>query len=125
MKSTHFILIAITCLLLILSSCTGKSSVNILIMNEGKVTVKDKTVEVPVVEVRQWLEVSDTDSLFLYNEKNEPVAYHYNDDRTAITFLLPIAQENSQKNYTINAGDPGLLDNLFSFRQQKIRVSVK
>ena len=34
MKSTHFILIAITCLLLILSSCTGKSSVNILIMNE-------------------------------------------------------------------------------------------
>ena len=76
MKSTHFILIAITCLLLILSSCTGKSSVNILIMNEGKVTVKDKTVEVPVVEVRQWLEVSDTDSLFLYNEKNEPVAYH-------------------------------------------------
>ncbi len=117
-----FILLSV---LLTITSCTSSSSVNILIFNDSEVTVTNKMVEVPVTEIRQWLAVSPDDSLFLLNEKNEPVSYSYSVDRTTIRFMLPIAQKRSQKNYTLNTGDPALLDNLFAFRHQKIKVSVR
>lgn len=109
----------------VLTSCTSSSTVNILILNNGEQTLTNKTVEVPVVEARQWLGATPDDSLYLLNEKNEPVRYTYNDDRTAIRFTLPIAQKRSQKNYSVNTGDPSLMDNLFAFRQKKIRVTVR
>lgn len=109
----------------VLTSCTSSSTVNILILNNGEQTLTNKTVEVPVVEARQWLGATPDDSLYLLNEKNEPVRYTYNADRTAIRFTLPIAQKRSQKNYSVNIGDPSLMDNLFAFRQKKIRVTVR
>ena len=109
----------------VLTSCTSSSTVNILILNNGEQTLTNKTVEVPVVEARQWLGATPGDSLYLLNEKNEPVRYTYNADRTAIRFTLPIAQKRSQKNYSVNIGDPSLMDNLFAFRQKKIRVTVR
>lgn len=109
----------------VLTSCTSSSTVNILILNNGEQTLTNKTVEVPVVEARQWLGATPGDSLYLLNEKNEPVKYTYNADRTAIRFTLPIAQKRSQKNYSVNIGDPSLMDNLFAFRQKKIRVTVR
>ena len=109
----------------VLTSCTSSSTVNILILNNGEQTLTNKTVEVPVVEARQWLGATPDDSLYLLNEKNEPVRYTYNADRTAIRFTLPIAQKRSQKNYSVNTGDPSLMDNLCAFRQKKIRVTVR
>ena len=109
----------------VLTSCTSSSTVNILILNNGEQTLTNKTVEVPVVEARQWLGATPDDSLYLLNEKNDPVRYTYNADRTAIRFTLPIAQKRSQKNYSVNIGDPSLMDNLFAFRQKKIRVTVR
>ena len=109
----------------VLTSCTSSSTVNILILNNGEQTLTNKTVEVPVVEARQWLGATPNDSLYLLNEKNEPVRNTYNADRTAIRFTLPIAQKRSQKNYSVNIGDPSLMDNLFAFRQKKIRVTVR
>ena len=109
----------------VLTSCTSSSTVNILILNNGEQTLTNKTVEVPVVEARQWLGATPDDSLYLLNEKNEPVRYTYNADRTAIRFTLPIAQKRSQKNYSVNIGDPSLMDNLFAFRQKKIRVTLR
>lgn len=125
MRTFLFHLLAVFGLLFVLTSCTSSSTVNILIHNEGDNTLTNKTVEVPVGEIRQWLGVTPADSLYLLNEKNEPVKYVYNADRSVIRFTLPIAQKRSQKNYSVNAGDPALLDNLFAFRQQKIRVTIR
>ncbi|MBR6946221.1 MAG: hypothetical protein IKH64_09815 [Prevotella sp.] len=124
MRTFLFHLLAVFGLLFVLTSCTSSSTVNILIHNEGDNTLTNKTVEVPVGEIRQWLGVTPADSLYLLNEKNEPVKYVYNADRSVIRFTLPVAQKRSQKNYSVNAGDPALLDNLFAFRQQKIRVTI-
>lgn len=125
MRTFLFHLLAVFGLLFVLTACTSSSTVNILIHNEGDNTLTNKTVEVPVGEIRQWLGVTPADSLYLLNEKNEPVKYVYNADRSVIRFTLPIAQKRSQKNYSVNAGDPALLDNLFAFRQQKIRVTIR
>lgn len=125
MRTFLFHLLAVFGLLSVLTACTSSSTVNILIHNEGDNTLTNKTVEVPVGEIRQWLGVTSADSLYLLNEKNEPVKYVYNADRSVIRFTLPIAQKRSQKNYSVNAGDPALLDNLFAFRQQKIRVTIR
>lgn len=125
MRTFLFHLLAVFGLLFVLTSCTSSSTVNILIHNEGDNTLTNKTVEVPVGEIRQWLGVTPADSLYLLNEKNEPVKYVYNADRSVICFTLPIAQKRSQKNYSVNAGDPALLENLFAFRQQKIRVTIR
>ena len=125
MRTFLYYMLAVVGLSFVLVSCTSSSTVNILIHNEGDSTLMNKTVEVPVAEIRQWLGVMPEDSLYLLNEKNEPVKYVYNADRSVIRFTLPVAQKRSQKNYSVNAGDPALLDNLFAFRQQKIRVTIK
>ena len=122
MKRYIFILLAIVAML---SACDNQNSVNILIANTAQQTIINRQVTIQLNTIRQWLNTTVDDTLILLNEKNQPLPYTYNKDRTAITFCVPIIQQNSQKNFSINKSDIHLSQNILAFRRKNIEVSLE
>ena len=108
----------------LLTACENNNSVNILIANTGNKVLVQKMVTIPLDPVRQWLGTTDSDTLILLNEKNEPLDYQYTEGGKAIIFAMPVIQRHSQKNFTINKSDIRLRQNLFAFRKKKIRIDL-
>lgn len=107
---------------LLLVACDNKSTVNILIANEHNSDTTNVVVNVAVEEILQHVDAQSVDSLTLLNEKNQPVAF--TSDGKNIQFTIPVIQARSQKNYSLNTGNPSLSDNLFSFRTTSINVEL-
>ena len=119
MKHLLIFLLAASCM-----ACTNTGTVNILITNARNADCNNTAVTVPMQEIKQRLNATDTDTLILLNETNRPVEYNYVQNREAISFIVPVIKKNSQKNYTINRGEKRLSDNLFRFRTASITVTV-
>jgi hypothetical protein len=116
-------LILLLCLLL--TACENNHSVNILIANTANQSFKQREVIIPLDTIRMWLETNIEDTLILLNEKNEPMDYRYTEGRSAIAFVVPLIQSQSQKNYTINKSHTRLGQNLLAFRKKKIRIVLQ
>ena len=116
-------LILLSCLLL--TACENNHSVNILIANNANRSFRQREVTIPLDTIRMWLGTSVEDTLILLNEKNEPMDYRYIEGRSAIVFLVPLIQSQSQKNYTINKSHTRLGQNILAFRQKKIRITLQ
>ncbi|MBR5929481.1 MAG: hypothetical protein IKZ93_05810 [Prevotella sp.] len=110
---------------LLLTACENNNSVNILIANTSDRVVKNREVTIPLDTIRMWLGTSVEDTLILLNEKNEPLDYHYAEGRSAIIFLVPVIQKQSQKNFTLNKSDVRLGQNILAFRRKKIRIDFQ
>ena len=115
--------ILLVCLLL--TACENNNSVNILIANTSDRVVKNREVTIPLDTIRMWLGTSVEDTLILLNEKNEPLDFRYAEGRSAIIFLVPVIQKQSQKNYTLNKSDVRLGQNILAFRRKKIRIDFQ
>lgn len=105
-------------------SCSNSDTVNILISNRTDADVKNVVVKVACADINKHLIYTDNDSLYLLNETNADVIYHYTAIRDSIVFTVPIIKSYSQKNYSLNVGEKKLEDNLFRFRAASIQVSV-
>ena len=110
---------------LLLTACENNNSVNILIANTSDRVVKNREVTIPLDTIRMWLGTSVEDTLILLNEKNEPLDYRYAEGRSAIIFLVPVIQKQSQKNFTLNKSDVRLGQNILAFRRKKIRIDFQ
>lgn len=119
----HVFLLAALCLAL--TACTRSHTVNILISNTADHTLENHIVEVSMADLHANLTFEDGDSLIVLNEKNQPVGFQYNADRTAILFTVPLAQRGSQKNFSVSTGRTTLADNLFALRTRKILVNLQ
>ena len=110
---------------MLLTACENNNSVNILVANTSDRVVKNREVTIPLDTIRMWLGTTEEDTLILLNEKNEPLDYRYAKGRSAIIFLVPIIQKQSQKNYTLNKSDIRLQQNILAFRRKKIRIEFQ
>ena len=110
---------------LLLIACENKHSVNILIANTTNQSFRQREIIIPLDTICMWLEVSAKDTLILLNEKNESQDFRFIKGRSAIAFIVPLIQGQSQKNYTINKTTTRLGQNLLAFRQKKIRIVLQ
>ena len=110
---------------LLLTACENKHSVNILIANTTNQSFRQREIIIPLDTICMWLEVSAKDTLILLNEKNESQYFRFIKGRSAIAFIVPLIQGQSQKNYTINKTTTRLGQNLLAFRQKKIRIVLQ
>ena len=108
-----------------LAACDNQNSVNILISNSSAQPLENREVTIALDTIRQWLDISISDTLILLNEKNQPLPYTYSKDRSSISFRVPSIQQRSQKNFSINKSDTQLRQNLFAFRRRNIEVRLK
>ncbi|MBR5030619.1 MAG: hypothetical protein IKX63_05905 [Muribaculaceae bacterium] len=111
-------------LAVLLTSCTNTSTVNILISNSQKRDVTMAEVKVPLDDILKHLDAQITDTLYLLNEKNQPVDYRRSAANDSIIFTVPIIKQYSQKNYSIHTSSNQLSDNLFKFRTASINVEL-
>ena len=116
-------LILLFCLLL--TACENNHSVNILIANTANQSFKQREVIIPLDTICMWLELTDQDTLILLNEKNESQDFRFIKGRSAIAFIVPVIQSQSQKNYTINKSHTRLGENILAFRKKKIRIVLQ
>lgn len=116
--------IILLCILL-LTACENKHSVNILIANTTNQSFRQREIIIPLDTICMWLEVSAKDTLILLNEKNESQDFRFIKGRSAIAFIVPLIQGQSQKNYTINKTTTRLGQNILAFRQKKIRIVLQ
>ena len=110
---------------LLLTACENKHSVNILIANTTNQSFRQREIIIPLDTICMWLEVSAKDTLILLNEKNESQDFRFIKGRSAIAFIVPLIQGQSQKNYTINKTTTRLGQNLLAFRKKKIRIVLQ
>ena len=110
---------------LLLTACENNHSVNILIANTANQSFRQREIIIPLDTICMWLEVSAKDTLILLNEKNESQDFRFIKGRSAIAFIVPLIQGQSQKNYTINKTTTRLGQNLLAFRQKKIRIVLQ
>ena len=110
---------------LLLIACENNHSVNILIANTANQSFRQREIIIPLDTICMWLEVSAKDTLILLNEKNESQDFRFIKGRSAIAFIVPLIQGQSQKNYTINKTTTRLGQNLLAFRQKKIRIVLQ
>lgn len=110
---------------LLLTACENKHSVNILIANTTNQSFRQREIIIPLDTICMWLEVSAKDTLILLNEKNESQDFRFIKGRSAIAFIVPLIQGQSQKNYTINKTTTRLGQNILAFRQKKIRIVLQ
>ena len=110
---------------LLLTACENNHSVNILIANTTNQSFRQREIIIPLDTICMWLEVSAKDTLILLNEKNESQDFRFIKGRSAIAFIVPLIQGQSQKNYTINKTTTRLGQNLLAFRQKKIRIVLQ
>lgn len=108
-----------------LSACDNQNSVNILISNDGDQAQHNRDITIGLDTIRQWLDITVDDTLILLNEKNQPLPYTYSRDRSSITFRVPVIQQRSQKNFSINKSDTQLRQNILAFRRRNIEVRLK
>lgn len=111
-------------LLFACAACTNTGSVNILITNSGSGDCKDARVSVTMEEVNKHLVMNEGDTLFLLNETNQTVPFTLNSTGDTLSFVVPVVRKNSQKNYSLNAHEKTLTDNLLRFRTASIEVRV-
>ena len=111
--------------LLALTACENNNSVNILIANHNQRVLYNQQVTVQLAEIHQWLGTTNSDTLILLNEKNEPLPYSYINNRTAVTFVVPVIQPRSQKNFSINKSAIHLSQNFLAFRRKSIDVTIE
>lgn len=111
--------------ILLLTACENKHSVNILIANTTNQSFRQREIIIPLDTICMWLEVSAKDTLILLNEKNESQDFRFIKGRSAIAFIVPLIQGQSQKNYTINKTTTRLGQNILAFRQKKIRIVLQ
>lgn len=111
--------------ILLLTACENKHSVNILIANTTNQSFRQREIIIPLDTICMWLEVSAKDTLILLNEKNESQDFRFIKGRSAIAFIVPLIQGQSQKNYTINKSYTRLGQNILAFRQKKIRIVLQ
>lgn len=112
-------------LAVLLTSCTNTSTVNILISNSNKHDTTMVEVKVPLDKILDHLDAQSSDTLYLLNEKNQPVDYHRSVKNDSIIFTVPVIRQFSQKNYSIHTSSNQLSDNLFKFRTASINVELK
>jgi len=119
-------ILIIATLVLMLSSCADKSSVNILISNTNPTDTVNAVVRVPIENIIQHLEVQNVDSLILLNEKNQQVDFKITHGSQDIEFVVPVVKARSQKNYSLNVhkGTENLKENIFSFRTKSVSVNL-
>ena len=110
---------------LLLIACENNHSVNILIANTANQSFRQREIIIPLDTICMWLEVSAKDTLIMLNEKNESQDFRFIKGRSAIAFIVPLIQGQSQKNYTINKTTTRLGQNLLAFRQKKIRIVLQ
>ena len=110
---------------LLLTACENKHSVNILIANTTNQSFRQREIIIPLDTICMWLEVSAKDTLILLNEKNESQDFRFIKGRSAIAFIVPLIQGQSQKNYTINKSHTRLGENILAFRKKKIRIVLQ
>lgn len=110
---------------LLLIACENNHSVNILIANTTNQSFRQREIIIPLDTICMWLEVSAKDTLILLNEKNESQDFRFIKGRSAIAFIVPLIQGQSQKNYTINKTTTRLGQNILAFRQKKIRIVLQ
>ena len=60
---------------LMLGACDNQNSVNILISNSSDQPLENREVTIALDTIRQWLDISISDTLILLNEKNQPLPY--------------------------------------------------
>ena len=111
--------------LLVLSSCSNRRSVNILIDNPSEQVLERQVVDLPLNQVKRLLDVASPDSLVLLNEMNVPVAYSVDSQSDQLSFTVPVVMAQSQKQYTLSTAMPNLVDNLFSFRHEKMKITLR
>ena len=111
--------------ILLLTACENKHSVNILIANTTNQSFRQREIIIPLDTICMWLEVSAKDTLILLNDKNESQDFRFIKGRSAIAFIVPLIQGQSQKNYTINKTTTRLGQNILAFRQKKIRIVLQ
>ena len=111
--------------ILLLTACENKHSVNILIANTTNQSFRQREIIIPLDTICMWLEVSAKDTLILLNEKNVSQDFRFIKGRSAIAFIVPLIQGQSQKNYTINKTTTRLGQNILAFRQKKIRIVLQ
>ena len=58
-----------------LAACDNQNSVNILISNSSDQPLENREVTIALDTIRQWLDISISDTLILLNEKNQPLPY--------------------------------------------------
>ena len=104
--------------------CANSDSVNILISNPSKSTLRQVRVAVSFSEIKNHLSINDGDTLYLLNEANSGVPYSYTAGHDSIVFSIPEINGMSQKNYSLNVHEKRLADNLFRFRTTSIMVDV-
>ncbi len=117
-------IVTIIVLALVCMACENKSTVNILIANSHESDTTNVVVHVAVDEIMRHVEAASVDTLTLLNEKNQPVPFTTTPDGSDIEFTVPVIKARSQKNYSLNTGNPSLSDNLFSFRTTSINVDL-
>ena len=111
--------------LLVLTACENNNSVNILIANHSQRVLYNQQVTVQLAEIHQWLGITNSDTVILLNEKNEPLPYSYKDGHNAISFVVPVIQARSQKNFSINKSAIHLSQNFLAFRRKSIDVTIE
>ena len=116
--------IILMCLSIGFSSCRNTDSVNILIRNDSDGDCRNVRVAVAMDDITPHLLLNDTDSLFVLNEANERIAFSFTPQGDSISFIVPILNNRSQKNYTINAREKRVADYIFRFRTANVVVVV-
>lgn len=109
----------------LLTACENNHSVNILIANNANQSFRQREIIIPLDTICMWLELTDQDTLILLNEKNESQDFRFIKGRSAIAFIVPVIQSQSQKNYTINKSHTRLGENILAFRKKKIRIVLQ
>ena len=107
-----------------LAGCTNTGTVNILISNESSADCRNARVTLAMSDIKSHLDIGQGDSLTLLNEANQPVDFNITQDGDSLTFVVPVINQKSQKNYTLNAHEKSLADNLFRVRTANITVHV-
>ena len=110
---------------LLLIACENNHSVNILIANTANQSFRQREIIIPLDTICMWLELTDQDTLILLNEKNESQDFRFIKGHSAIAFIVPVIQSQSQKNYTINKSHTRLGENILAFRKKKIRIVLQ
>ncbi|MBO7578442.1 MAG: hypothetical protein J6T43_05610 [Prevotella sp.] len=111
--------------ILLLTACENNHSVNILIANTANQSFRQREIIIPLDTICMWLELTAQDTLILLNEKNESQDFRFIKGRSAIAFIVPVIQSQSQKNYTINKSHTRLGENILAFRKKKIRIVLQ
>lgn len=111
--------------LLMLSSCSNRRSVNILIANPSERIMEHQVVHLSLIQVKRLLNGASPDSLVLLNEMNVLVAYSVDSQSDQLSFTVPVVMPQSQKQYTLSTAMPNLVDNLFSFRHEKMKITLR